>query len=130
MSSINIAMNTYGGATHATIGADSFTGSNKDETIAKFISGELDYGNIDLVKSYFNIQSMNYLIGILGGFVMLVMFVLSSITFVQRIFDIILLYIVSPVSISTISLDEGNRFKVWKDTMIGKSYQLTESSLS
>jgi hypothetical protein len=128
MSSINMAMNPYGGSAHATIGgeflatigADSFTGSNKDEIISKFVSGELDYGNIDLVKSYFNIQSMNYLIGILGGFVMLVMFVLSSITFVQRIFDIILLYLVSPVSISTIPLDEGNRFKVWKDTMIGK----------
>src|SRR5574344_314883 len=128
MSSINMAMNPYGGSAHATIGgeflatigADSFTGSNKDEIISKFVSGELDYTNVDLVKSYFNIQSMNYLIGILGGFVMLVMFVLSSITFVQRIFDVILLYLVSPVSIATIPLDEGNRFKVWKDMMVGK----------
>ena len=63
---------------------------------------------------------MNYLIGILGGFVMLVMFVLSSISFIQRIFDIILLYLISPISIATIPLDEGNRFKVWKDMMIGK----------
>lgn len=51
---------------------------------------------------------------------MLVMFVISAITFVQRIFDIVLLYIISPVSISTIPLDEGNRFKVWKDMLISK----------
>lgn len=38
----------------------------------------------------------------------------------QRIFDIILLYLISPISIATIPLDEGNRFKVWKDMMIGK----------
>jgi hypothetical protein len=129
MSSINLAMNPYGSTAHpliggqflATIGSDSFIGTGeKDEVIAKFVSGELDYTNVNLVKSYFNIQSMNYLIGILGGFVMLVMFVLSSITFVQRIFDVILLYLVSPVSIATIPLDEGNRFKVWKDMMVGK----------
>lgn len=129
MSSINAAMNPYGTTSHpliggqflATIGSDAYIGSaDKDEIIAMFVSGELDYTNVDLVKSYFNIQNMNYLIGILGGFVMLVMFVLSSISFIQRIFDIVLLYLVSPVSISTIPLDEGNRFKVWKDMMIGK----------
>jgi hypothetical protein len=128
MRSINISMNAYGTSGHqtiggeflATIGSDSFTGADKEATIAKFVSGELDYGDVNLVKSLFNIQGMNYLIGILGGFVMLVMFVLSSVTFVQRIFDITLLYLVSPISISTIPLDEGNRFKVWKDTMIGK----------
>ena len=129
MSSINAAMNPYGNGTHsliggqflATIGSSSYIGSEeKSEVLSKFVSGELSYTDVDLVKSYFDIQSMNYLIGILGGFVMLVMFVLSSITFVQRIFDIVLLYLISPASIATIPLDEGNRFKVWKDMMIGK----------
>lgn len=81
----------------------------------------LDYKDVSLVKSYFNIQDMNYLIGILGSFVMLVMFMLSSISFIQKIFDIILLYLISPISIATIPLDESNRFKVWKDMMIGSS---------
>ncbi len=129
MSSINMAMNPYGNTSHSmiggqflsTIGNDCYIGNeSKDIIFAKFVSGELDYTNTNLVKSYFDIQEMNFLIGILGGFVMLVMFVLSSITFVQRIFDIILLYLISPASISTIPLDEGNRFKVWKDMMIGK----------
>jgi len=129
MSSVSIAMNPYGNSAHATIGgeflatigSDCFTADgDKEQVMAKFVSGELDYTDIGLVKSYFDIQKMNYLIGILGSFVMLIMFVLSSITFVQRIFDIVLLYLVSPISISTIPLDEGNRFKVWKDTMVGK----------
>ena len=51
---------------------------------------------------------------------MLVMFVTSSITFIQRIFDIILLYIISPITTSTIPLDDGNRFRVWKDMLISK----------
>lgn len=129
MSSINVAMNPYGNTAHpliggqflSTIGNGCYIGSeDKDIVMAKFVSGELDYKDVSLVKIYFNIQDMNYLIGILGGFVMLVMFVLSSISFIQRIFDIILLYLISPISIATIPLDEGNRFKVWKDMMIGK----------
>ena len=128
MKSINTAMTPLSSSTHSTIGGEflttigynSFTGDNKDEIFSKFISGEFDYTNVDLVKSYFNIQSMNYLIGLLGGIVMLIMFVLSSITFIQRIFDVVLLYIISPISISTIPLDEGNRFKLWKDMMVGK----------
>ena len=129
MSSINVAMNPYGNTAHpliggqflSTIGNGCYIGSeDKSVVLSKFVSGELDYKDVSLVKSYFNIQAMNYLIGILGGFVMLVMFVLSSISFIQRIFDIILLYLISPISIATIPLDEGNRFKVWKDMMIGK----------
>ena len=128
MRSINIAMTPYGTSGSSTIGGEflttigynSFTGTDKDLVFSKFVSGEFSYTDVNLVKSYFDIQSMNYLIGLLGGLVMLVMFVLSSLTFVQRIFDIVLLYLVSPVSISTIPLDDGNRFKLWKDMMIGK----------
>ncbi len=129
MQSINTAMTPYGTTSHSTIGGEflstigynAYKGNDdRDLIFSKFVSGELDYMDIDLVKSYFDIGSMNFLIGILGGLVMLVMFVLSSLTFVQRIFDVILLYIISPVSISTIPLDDGNRFKLWKDMMIGK----------
>ena len=128
MKSINVAMTPYGTTASSTIGGqflttigfNAFTGEDKDLVFSKFISGEFDYTNVDLVKSYFNISSMNYLIGLLGGIVMLIMFVLSAITFIQRIFDVILLYIISPISISTIPLDEGNRFKLWKDMMVGK----------
>lgn len=129
MKSINLAMTPYGQSAHSTvegeflttIGYSSYIGSEaKEEAFAKFVSCEYSYMDVDLVKKYFDIQSMNYLIGILGGFIMLVMFVLSSITFIQRIFDVTLLYLVSPVSVSTIPLDDGNRFGVWKNMMIGK----------
>ena len=128
MASVNMAMTpgtvanpTIGGEFLATIGNDCYIGSEpKDEAIAKFVSGEHDYKDLDLIKRYFDIERMNYLIGILGGLVMLIMFVLSSITFVQRVFDIVLLYLISPITASTIPLDEGNRFKVWKDMTIGK----------
>ncbi len=129
MSSINQGMQanlvngngTIGGQFLVTIGSNSFKGIGvREEIEAMFISGQLDYNSLNTVKMYYDITSMNYIIGLIGGIVMLVMFVLSALTFVQRIFDVILLYIISPVSVSTIPLDEGNRFKVWKDMLISK----------
>lgn len=129
MSSINQAMNVYpsngqgtiGGQFLITIGHDAYKGLIDQSTAeAMFVSGELNYAKLSVVKQYYDITELNYVIGLLGSLVMLVMFVISAITFVQRIFDIVLLYIISPVSISTIPLDEGNRFKVWKDMLISK----------
>ena len=130
MASINQAMqgslngsNGYiGGQFLVTIGSDAYKGDIAERSSIEqmFISGELDYNNLDVVKRYYDINSCNYVIGILGSLVILVMFALSSITFVQRIFDVVLLYLISPVSVSTIPLDEGNRFKVWKDMLISK----------
>ena len=129
ISSINQAMNVYpssgqgtiGGQFLITIGHDAYKGLIDQSTAeAMFVSGELNYAKLSVVKQYYDITELNYVIGLLGSLVMLVMFVISAITFVQRIFVIVLLYIISPVSISTIPLDEGNRFKVWKDMLISK----------
>lgn len=130
MSSINLSMQsnltganaTIGGQFLVTIGSTSYIGpaENRQVIESMFITGELDYNSLSIVRSYYDIRGLNYLIGLLGGIVILVMFVLSALTFVQRIFDIILLYIISPVSVSTLPLDEGNRFKVWKDMLISK----------
>lgn len=130
MASVNSSMQIYitegqssiGGQMLITTGNNAFIGSesNREEIERMFLSGELDYNKLSVVKQYYDISEMNYVVGILGGLVMLVMFVISSITFIQRIFDIILLYIISPITTSTIPLDEGNRFKVWKDMLISK----------
>lgn len=130
MASLNSAMQVHiidgqsaiGGQMLITTGNNAFIGpSGEREAIERmFLSGELDYNNLSVVRRYYDITEMNYVIGILGGLVMLVMFVISSITFIQRIFDIILLYIISPITTSTIPLDDGNRFRVWKDMLISK----------
>lgn len=130
MSAINLSMQstmtgtngTIGGQFLVTIGSNAYIGSvsERAQIESMFISGKLDYNTLSVVKTYYDISGLNYLIGLLGGIVILVMFVLSALTFVQRIFDIILLYIISPVSVSTLPLDEGNRFKVWKDMLISK----------
>lgn len=111
-----------GGQILVTSGHDAFNDwfYPRQETERLFITGQLDYNNLNTVKKYYNLADMNFFVGIAGGLVILVMFVMSAIMFVQRIFDIVLLYIVSPASVSTIPLDDGGRFRIWREMIISK----------
>ncbi|MDD2564467.1 MAG: hypothetical protein PHU27_09660 [Salinivirgaceae bacterium] len=132
VSSVNQSMNPYvletgqeatiGGQILVTSGYYAYIGeaSERQQIELKFITGELDYNDSEVVGQYYKIRSLDFFVGIIGGIVILVMFVMSAISFIQRIFDIILLYIVSPISVSTIPTDDGQRFKQWKEMLIGK----------
>lgn len=111
-----------GGQILVTGGHDAFKGASdsKAEIERMFITGQLDYNNLDVVKKYYNLGDMNFFVGIAGGLVILIMFVMSAIMFVQRIFDIILLYVVSPALVSTIPLDDGGRFRIWREMLVSK----------
>lgn len=132
MGAINTSMNPYslsvggqttiGGQILVTSGQHAYIGDVGQRTAIEqmFLTGQLDYFDISVVSQYYNLRSMDFLIGIFGSIVIMVMFVMSAITFIQRIFDIVLLYLISPVSVSTIPVDDGNRFKIWRDMTISK----------
>lgn len=132
MSAINTSMNPYalqaggsasiGGQILITSGQNAWIGEEgmRAEIERMFLTGELDYFDIGVVSQYYNLRSLDFLIGIFGSVVIMVMFVMSAVTFIQRIFDIVLLYIISPVSVSTIPVDDGNRFRIWRDMTISK----------
>ena len=112
MGAINQSMNpfvletggtaTIGGQILVTSGQHAYIGdeSIRSEIERMFLTGELNYFDMGVVSQ--------------------VMFVMSAVTFIQRIFDIVLLYIISPVSVSTIPVDDGARFKIWRDMTISK----------
>ena len=113
---------TIGGQILVTSGYDAYIGpaAIRAEIERMFITGQLDYNSLSVVKQYYDLSEMNFFVGITGGLVILVMFVMSAVMFVQRIFDIILLYIVSPASVSTIPLDDGGRFRIWREMLVSK----------
>lgn len=84
------------------------------------VIGELPYKDYELMSSYYDINEINYFIGIVGGITILVMMVIAAIAFIQRIFDTLLLFIVSPLAVSTMPLDSGSRFSTWRELVIGK----------
>ena len=132
MSAINMSMNPYfattggttsiGGQILVTSGQYAYIGETaaRSEIERMFLTGELNYFDMSVVTQYYNLRNLDFLIGIFGSIVIMVMFVMSAVTFIQRIFDIVLLYIVSPISVSTIPVDDGNRFKIWRDMTISK----------
>jgi hypothetical protein len=44
----------------------------------------------------------------------------AMLTFVDRVLSLVILYIAAPISISTSMLDEGARFKLWRDQFLTK----------
>ena len=70
-------------------------------------------GIIDLFKT-------NLLILLVSSASILLLLATSLIELARRVFDIIFLYLVMPMAVSTIPLDDGAKFKLWKDSMVTK----------
>jgi len=132
MQAINGAMNgaltsgsshtSIGGQILVTSGYDAYKGpTGQRESIENmFITGELDFNNIKVVQQYYNLSDINYFVGILGSLIILVMFAISALTLIQRIFDVLFLYITSPAIISTMPLDDGQKYRRWLQLLVAK----------
>lgn len=114
---------SIGGELLVTVGKEAYIRDySSEENIETMIkTGEIDYKDIDVIMGIYELKDINYFVGIIGGTVMLVMLFLGALVFVQRIFDLILLYLISPLPVSAIPLDNGERFRIWRDLTIGKT---------
>lgn len=88
----------------------------------KSVQGARDYANSDDVTKYFYLHKLDFVTGIVVCVFLAIVMFGSCITFIQRIFDIIILYLVSPLFVATMPLDEGEKYKKWKDLFIGKVF--------
>lgn len=61
-----------------------------------------------------------YIIAFIAGCVMLYSLFLATFGLVERIINICLLYVISPVVIASSPLDDGERLKTWKDLVLAK----------
>ncbi len=81
-----------------------------------------DYGNIKQVTEVFKLSSFDYLIGFIAAVFLLFTIGICLIVFVQRIFELMLLYLVSPYFVCMIPLDDGEKFGRWREMFIGKCF--------
>ena len=61
-----------------------------------------------------------YLPAMISSIALLIAMVVAVINLAKRVYEIVLLYIVMPVSMATLPLDDGARFKVWRETFVTK----------
>ena len=67
-----------------------------------------------------NPDTFLYLPSMIASIGLTIAMVVAIINLAKRVYEIVLLYIVLPVSMSTIAVDDGARFKIWRETFITK----------
>ena len=91
------------------------------ESVELFRTGELLYTDTSIVAAHMgDLSNFPFFFSWLAGGVVLFCIGSSMLVFVDRVISIVILYIVSPISISTSVLDDGARFKLWRDQFLSK----------
>ena len=103
-------------------GAFAQDGGMPSNIVDQFINGVLDYTNTAQVSQYMDLANYSFFFSWLAGGVVLFTLASSLFLFVDRIISIIILYVVSPFSISTQVLDDGAHFKLWRDQILVKFF--------
>ena len=101
-------------------GAFAEDGGMSAEYAALFRAGELDYTDASVVSSYMNLSNFPFIFSFIAGGVVLFGVGSAMLVFVDRVLSLVILYIASPISISTSVIDDGSRFKLWRDQFLSK----------
>ncbi len=76
----------------------------------------------DLVFYYYNPLSYNYLIGYVAGFAVCMMMLNLLIGVIQRIFELCVLFVLSPVAVALMPLDGGGRYGAWRTMFVKRVF--------
>lgn len=78
------------------------------------------FQNTANVKKSFDIKKISYFTGFLASGFIIVILLLTTLGFVVRMFEILLLYMTAPLFVATIPLDGGGRYRKWREMFIAK----------
>ena len=67
-----------------------------------------------------NPNTFLYLPSMIAAIALMIALVVAIINLAKRVYEIVLLYIVMPVSMATLPLDDGAKFKMWRETFVTK----------
>ena len=95
-------------------------GGMKAEFVELFRTGELSYTSASVVSTYMNLSDFPFIFSFIAGAVVLFGIGSAMLIFVDRVLSLVILYIAAPISISTSVLDDGARFKLWRDQFLSK----------
>lgn len=117
-----VGSSSIGSSIFTVIAEEAYDGNegNRENVMHDFSTGKMDYYDTSEVDDYFDLKKMNFFIGFVAPIVVLVLIALAMLAFVERLVNIILLFIISPIAVSSSVLDEGARFKAWREQVINK----------
>lgn len=82
--------------------------------------GTKSYTNLSQVRRDFDIWNVRYDIGYIACIVFVVVMIKCIFTFILRLFDLLLLYLSAPFFVSSMPLDDGQKFQVWRQAFVVK----------
>lgn len=85
-----------------------------------YISEDFKYRSTDSMRQYVFLEDYDFFFSWITGIVLLISIGGAMLVFVDRAISIVVLFILSPISLSTTVLDDGARFKLWRDQFIVK----------
>ena len=93
-----------------------------DDVRKPYMTGEKDYTDMKTVKKDFFASNFNFIEGFISAVLMLFILAGASMIFIRRLFELLLLYIISPFFVSTIPLDDGATFARWRELFVAKFF--------
>lgn len=85
-----------------------------------YLNKSFDYMDTDSIKDYVKLKDYDFFFSYISCIVIIISLGLALLMFVDRAISIIILFIFSPLSLSTSVLDDGARFKLWRDQFLTK----------
>ena len=85
-----------------------------------YLIPSFNYRSTSSMSNYVDLSEYDFFFSWLTGIVLLISLGGALLVFVDRAISIVVLYIFSPISLSTAVLDDGARFKLWRDQFIIK----------
>lgn len=67
-----------------------------------------------------NPDKFMYLPAMIASIALVIAMIVALINLSKRVYEIVLMYIIMPMSMSTLPLDDGARFKAWRETFVTK----------
>ena len=98
------------------------TPSFTDDVRNPYLKGDKDYRSLVTVKKDFYPSNFNFIEGFVSAVLLLFILAGAAVIFIRRLFELLLLYLVSPLFVSTIPLDDGATFARWRELFVAKFF--------
>ncbi|MCR4938405.1 MAG: hypothetical protein K5987_09655 [Lachnospiraceae bacterium] len=88
-----------------------------EDSIAKFKSGQ-NYADLSEVERCFDYVHFDWIVCFVATIVILLILLATIIQSIQRLLMVVILYIISPLFVGYMPIDEGKSFGQWRDTFV------------
>ncbi|MCQ2409354.1 MAG: hypothetical protein MJ068_02270 [Clostridia bacterium] len=85
-----------------------------------FLAAGADYNSTGQVKNWIDISDFAFIYSWIVGFVAMYNIAAAMIMFVDRAISIVILFVLSPFPIAAAVIDDGARFKSWREQVLNK----------